>query len=195
MSVINVSCKRKKSITLEHFPPLTIENTCARLQILRPQPLGQRDRLGIRRGVRIDGHLLLNLLHLRLPLPLLSLPLPLTLSLTLSLLLLLLLLLLHCCSLLQSAHPQLIDILLRCHARFGRLRIELLPLHLAELFDRHASLCGFGGDLLLHVLLQGRELLRRHPRGSGHGFSVGEKETGCSGRSTEKQKMLWEKES
>jgi hypothetical protein len=75
----------------------------------------------------------------------------------LGLLLLLRLVLLHC------SHPQLCDILLSGQAELLGISSELFALLLGELFGRHPSFGGFGGELLLH----GRHLLGARA-GRGH---------------------------
>ena len=124
--------------TSKHILPLPIQYASSRLQILRFQPLRQRQRPGIRRAGR-DRHLLPLLpLHLRLPLWLRGL----VLSLLLRHLLLALVIF-------ESLLFELIDVLVKGQASFISFGLDLLPLLGLQLLGRHASSLGFGGDLLL----------------------------------------------
>ena len=124
--------------TSKHILPLPIQYASSRLQILRFQPLRQRQRSWIWRA-GCDRHLLPLLpLHLRLPLWLRGL----VQSLLLRHLLLALVIF-------ESLLFELVDVLVEGQASFVGFGLDLLPLLGLQLLGRHASSLGFGGNLLL----------------------------------------------
>ena len=124
--------------TSKHILPLPIQYASSRLQILRFQPLRQRQRPGVWRA-GCDRYLLPLLpLHLRLPLWLRGL----VLSLLLRHLLLALVVF-------DSLLFELVDVLVKGQAGFVGFGLDLLPLLGLQLLGRHASSLGFGGNLLL----------------------------------------------
>lgn len=124
--------------TSKHVLSLPVQYTSSRLQILRFQPLRQRQRPRIRRAWCNRNLLPLLSLHLRLPLWLCSL----VLSLLLRHLLLALVVF-------ESLLFEFVDVLVKRQASFIGFGLDLLPLLGLQLLGRHASSLGFGGNLLL----------------------------------------------